>query len=126
MVTSVSGRDAAPVADRESPEVTATTTPARRKRGRRPTHAERWTKVTVVLMDREVVFLDRLVADIRAASGAAIGRAHLIRALVDALAESDLDLTASRSEADLTRAFADRFGRRSTPTEPAGPPAPGR
>jgi hypothetical protein len=39
------------------------------------------------------VFLDRLGADIRAASGVAISRAHVIRALIDALSESDLDLT---------------------------------
>jgi hypothetical protein len=60
-------------------------------------------------MDREIVFLDRLVADIRAASGAAVSRAHLIRALIDALAESDLDLTACRSERDLMKLFAERF-----------------
>jgi len=85
-------------------------TPARR-RGRRPSHAERWTKVTVVLMDRQIVFLDRLVADIRATNGASISRAHLVRALIDALAESDVDLTSSRTEKDLTRALATRFRR---------------
>jgi hypothetical protein len=85
--------------------------PIAARRGRRPSHAERWTKVTVVMMDRQIVFLDRLVADIRATNGASISRAHLIRALVDALAESDLDLTSSRSEKDLTRAVAARFRR---------------
>ena len=40
-----------------------------KKRGRRPSHTEHWTKVTVVLFDRQIVFLDRLGADIRAASG---------------------------------------------------------
>jgi hypothetical protein len=62
-----------------------------------------------VLFDRQVVFLDRLVADIRASSGAAVSRAHVIRALVDALAESDLDLTSTRSEADLRRLLANRL-----------------
>ena len=38
-----------------------------KKRGRRPSHTEHWTKVTVVLFDRQIVFLDRLGADIRAA-----------------------------------------------------------
>jgi hypothetical protein len=90
---------------------------APRKRGRRPSHSEQWTKVTVVLLDREIVFLDRLLADIHAASGAAISRAHLIRALIDALTESDLDLTASRSEKDLVRLFAERFRRPPTPKE---------
>ena len=87
--------------------------PAKR-RGRRPSHTERWTKVTVVLMDRQVVFLDRLIADIRAASDAGISRAHLIRALIDSLAESDLDLTNSRSETDLIKVLTERLRRRPT------------
>jgi hypothetical protein len=90
--------------------VQAEPNPARR-RGRRPSHAEQWTKVTVVLMDRQIVFLDRLVADIRAANGASISRANLIRALVDALAQSDIDLTSSRSERDLRQVLAARLHR---------------
>jgi len=64
-------------------------------------HADHWSKVTVVLLDRQIVFLDRLVADIRSNTGAAITRAPLIRSLVDALAASELDLTTCRSESDL-------------------------
>jgi hypothetical protein len=82
-----------------------------KKRGRRPSHTEHWTKVTVVLFDRQIVFLDRLGADIRAASGVAISRAHVIRALIDALSESDLDLTSTRSEADLKAILTARLGR---------------
>ena len=82
-----------------------------KRRGRRPSHTEHWTKVTVVLFDRQIVFLDRLGADIRAASGVAISRAHVIRALIDALSESDLDLTGSRSEADLKAILTARLGR---------------
>jgi len=82
-----------------------------KKRGRRPSHTEHWTKVTVVLFDRQIVFLDRLGADIRAASGVAISRAHVIRALIDALSESDLDLTGTRSEGDLKAILTARLGR---------------
>ena len=82
-----------------------------KKRGRRPSHTEHWTKVTVVLFDRQIVFLDRLGADIRATSGVAISRAHVIRALIDALTESDLDLTGTRSEADLRAMLTARLGR---------------
>jgi hypothetical protein len=85
--------------------------PAPKKRGRRPSHTEHWTKVTVVLFDRQIVFLDRLGADIRAASGVAISRAHVIRALIDALSESDLDLTGTRSEADLKAILTTRLAR---------------
>jgi hypothetical protein len=64
-----------------------------------------------VLLDRQIAFLDRLVADVRAASGTAMGRAHLIRALIDALANSDIDLTGARSEQDLLAILAQRMGR---------------
>jgi hypothetical protein len=87
------------------------TTNKPKRRGRRPSHTEHWTKVTVVLFDRQIVFLDRLGADIRAASGVAISRAHVIRALIDALSESDLDLTGTRSEADLKAILTARLGR---------------
>jgi hypothetical protein len=101
-------KSAAAQAERTEPHV------AKRK-GRRPSHAEHWTKVTVVLMDRQVIFVDRLVADIRAANGASLSRAHLIRALIDALADSDVDLTDSRSERDLMKLLAARLrGGRTT------------
>ena len=91
--------------------VDASEVPAPKKRGRRPSHTEHWTKVTVVLFDRQIVYLDRLGADIRASSGVAISRAHVIRALIDALGESDLDLTGARSEGDLKSVLTQRLGR---------------
>ena len=39
------------------------------------------------------------------------GRAHVIRALIDALSESDLDLTGTRSESDLKAVLTARLGR---------------
>ena len=93
------------------PRVESSDSDRPKKRGRRPSHTEQWTKVTVVLFDRQIVFLDRLGADIRAASGVAISRAHVIRALIDALSESDLDLTGTRSEADLRAILTARLGR---------------
>ena len=83
----------------------------KRRPGRPPVHDEAWTKVTVVLFNRQVVFLDRLAANIRAQSGAAISRAQLIRALVDALTDADIDLTAARSEADLKATLFARLGK---------------
>ena len=92
------------------PSTAATATARRSADGGRRT-PNTWTKVTVVLFDRQIVFLDRLGADIRAASGVAISRAHVIRALIDALSESDLDLTGTRSEADLRAILTARLGR---------------
>ena len=83
----------------------------KRKPGRPPVHDEAWTKVTVVLFNRQIVFLDRLAANIRAQSGAAISRAQLIRALLDAVADADLDLTMSTSETDLKAAILARLGK---------------
>jgi hypothetical protein len=84
---------------------------ARRKPGRPPVHDEAWTKVTVVLFNRQIVFLDRLAANIRAQSGAAISRAQLIRALLDAVADADVDLTAATSENDLKTTILARLGK---------------
>jgi hypothetical protein len=97
-----------------SPDIFASTRrPAagKRKPGRPPVHDEAWTKVTVVLFNRQIVFLDRLAANIRAQSGAAISRAQLIRALLDAVADADVDLTAATSETDLKAAILARLGR---------------
>src|SRR5688500_20195852 len=82
-----------------------------RRPGRPPVHDGAWTKVAVVLFDRQIVFLDRLAANLRAQSGAALSRAQVIRALVDAVADADLDLTVSRSEADLKRTLLARLVR---------------
>lgn len=82
-----------------------------RRPGRPPVHDEAWTKVTVVLFNRQIVFLDRLAANIRAQSGAAISRAQLIRALLDAVADADIDLTSATSEADLKATILTRLGR---------------
>src|SRR3990172_45645 len=79
-------------------------TSGKRKPGRPPVHDEAWTKVTVVLFNRQIVFLDRLAANIRAQTGAAISRAQPIRALLHALPDPDIHLTPPRAEAaTLTR-----------------------
>jgi len=83
---------------------------SKRGPGRPPLHAEAWTKVTVVLFDRQIVFLDRLSTSIRAQSGAAISRAQLIRALVDAVADAGIDLSTTRSEADIKAMLLSRLG----------------
>jgi hypothetical protein len=88
-----------------------TARPAARKPGRPPQHDEAWTKVTVVLYNRQIVFLDRLAANIRAKTGAAVSRAQLIRALIDAVTESDIDLTAATSERELKSTLIARLGR---------------
>src|SRR3954465_9960877 len=97
-----------------SPDIfapTRQTHTGKRKPGRPPVHDEAWTKVTVVLFNRQIVFLDRLPANNRAQSGPAISRAQLIRALLDAVADADIDLTSAMSEADLKATLLGRLGR---------------
>ena len=50
--------------------------------GRPPVHQETWSKVSVVLFDRQIVNLDRLAVDIRGKSGKVLNRAEIIRALI--------------------------------------------
>lgn len=76
--------------------------------GRPALHEEAWSKVTVVLLNRHVVFLDRLATNIRERTGTAIKRAEIIRALIDVLAESELDLTSATSAAELKALLAAR------------------
>lgn len=86
--------------------------PSRARRGRPLIHDEAWSKVSVVLMDRQVVRLDRMVSEIHRATGAILTRAGVIRALVDGVVGSGLDLTSVTSEFDLRDRIASRFKRR--------------
>lgn len=101
-------REKRPAKARPLPDIVAPTRRvpgAKRGPGRPPIHDEEWTKVTVVLFNRQIVFLDRVAASIRATTGAAISRAQLIRALVDAVGEANIDLTEARSEAEMKMAL---------------------
>jgi hypothetical protein len=85
-------------------------TPTTRSRGRPPVHSETWSKVSVVLFDRQIVHLDRLATDIRGRSGKVLNRAEIIRALIDGLIDSGMDVTSAASEADLRARIARRLG----------------
>jgi hypothetical protein len=84
----------------------AKTTP---RPGRPPVHTETWSKVSVVLFDRQVHHLDRLRSGI-GKRGKALNRAEIIRALLDGLIDSGMDVTTSTSEADLRGRVARRLG----------------
>jgi len=83
---------------------------ARAMRGRPPVHQETWSKVSVVLFDRQILHLDRLAIDMRSKNGRVLNRAEIIRALIDALIDSGMDVTGSGSEADLRARVARRLG----------------
>jgi hypothetical protein len=61
------------------------------------------------MFERQVLELDRLTTIIRSKSGAHLTRAEVIRALLDALNESCLDVTAVLSGAQLKRLIAQKL-----------------
>ena len=79
-------------------------------RGRPPVHQETWSKVSVVLFDRQIHHLDRLSTDIRGKNGKVLNRAEIIRALIDGLIDSGMDITSSATEADLRAKVARHLG----------------
>jgi hypothetical protein len=64
--------------------------------------------VSVVLFDRQISHLDRLTA--RGKNGKILNRAEIIRALIDGLIDSGMDVAATPSEADLRARVARRLG----------------
>ena len=79
-------------------------------RGRPPVHTEAWAKVSVVLFERQVLHLDRLATSMQRTSGKRVNRAEIIRALIDGLINSGLDITKHGTEATLRAHIAKRLG----------------
>ncbi len=100
-----------PTAELKQQEVTPTAVAPRRRPGRPPIHDEAWTKVTVVLFDRQIAFLDQLAGTIRSNTGATMSRAQIIRAFVDSIRDAGVDLSGATSEADLRAVVTARLRR---------------
>jgi hypothetical protein len=77
--------------------------------GRPPVHNETWSKVSVVLFDRQIVHLDHLTTVVRGKNGRFLNRAEIIRALIDGLIDSGMDISNAGSEADLRARVARRL-----------------
>ena len=58
-------------------------------------------KVMFILQNQQIACLDHIVADIRAKTGTIIKRTEVVRAFVEALAKSRIDLTTATSEAEI-------------------------
>ena len=78
--------------------------------GRPPVHDETWSKVSVVLFDRQIAQLDRLAMQIRVKGAKLLNRAEIIRALIDGLIDSGMDISGTISEKDLRTRVARRLG----------------
>jgi hypothetical protein len=65
--------------------------------------------VSVVLFDRQIAHLDAHNGMRRGRKRKPLNRAEIIRALIDALIESGMDISAASSEADLRARVARRL-----------------
>jgi hypothetical protein len=71
------------------------------RRGRPHVHDESWTKVSVVLFDRQIKQLDRILRELRQPDGKRLTRASLIRAFLDGLLKGGVEIAPTASETDL-------------------------
>jgi hypothetical protein len=76
------------------------------RRGRPFLHSDTWSKVSVVLFNRQIVRLDSAVHVMRTKTGNPLNRAAVIRAIIDGVLDSSFDLTAITSESDLRQRLA--------------------
>jgi hypothetical protein len=90
---------------------TRRTAAARRKPGRPPEHDQAWRKVIVALFNRQNPGPRAPLREHPRRSGAAISRAQLIRALLDAVAGAEVDLTTATSEPDLKASILALLGK---------------
>ncbi|MGH9423169.1 MAG: hypothetical protein ACRD3J_24545 [Thermoanaerobaculia bacterium] len=62
-------------------------------KGQPEPQSDSWAKITVVLLDRHVAYLDRIAVDIRLSHSFAISRAELIRSLIEAASQTNVVLS---------------------------------
>jgi hypothetical protein len=72
---------------------------------------ESWSKITVVLLDRQVAYVDGIAVDIRLRHSVAISRAELIRGLIEAALQSGLDLSDAPGNEQLVTMLRDAWAR---------------
>lgn len=60
-----------------------------------------WTRITVVLLNRHIAYLDRIAVDIRLRHGTIIRRDALVRGFVEAVMRRRIDLAEAGSFAAL-------------------------
>jgi hypothetical protein len=79
-----------------------------RARGRPQEHKEEWSKVTVVLLEKQINWLDTLAVKIRQNTKAKVSRAEIIRAAVGAMEACGIAFTNCASEEDLKLAWLEK------------------
>lgn len=111
-------REENPMLEHPSPAFQKTETPqqieqtqTKQSRGRPIEHKEEWSKVTVVLLDKQIHWLDQLASTIRLKTKAAISRAELIRAFIAAVESSDIDLSQLGGEFEIKKFLSEKLNK---------------
>lgn len=71
--------------------------------------------MSVVLLDRHDIFLEQLSLSIRRRTKAKVSKSGILRALIEAVEESEIDLTTSRSEAEVKEVLLSKLRKRKKP-----------
>jgi hypothetical protein len=75
---------------------------------------ETWSKITAVLLDRHVAYLDRIAVDIRLQRGVAISRAELIRGLIEAASKTGVTLSDAPGNLEMVELLRAAWARRGS------------
>jgi hypothetical protein len=79
--------------------------------GRPIVHTEPWSKITMVMEDRHVAYLDLVTLVMRLRHHRAVARAEIIRALVEFMEKSGIDFTRFSTIEDMTEYLTAYFQR---------------
>ena len=82
-----------------------------RGRGRPTKNEGDFSKVTIILEDQQIHWLDGVCSDIRLKKKAAISRAELVRALVGAAQQSGIDFSDLMSEEEIRKFLVEKLNK---------------
>lgn len=66
-------------------------------------------KISMLLLNRQIVFLDGIALEIRQQHQKPVNRTEIVRALIDALEQSSLDVTGADTEAKIRELLIKRL-----------------
>jgi len=79
------------------------------KQAGRPPLPQDYTKASLTLRLRDILWLDRLCADIREQTGAILDRGGLLRGLIAAVQDSGIDLRGCSTEEQISESIASKL-----------------
>lgn len=86
--------------------------PLMRPPGRPTRHSEPTVNVSVTLLHSQDLFLEQLMVDINARTRTRISKSEILRGLIQAVIESEVDLRSSQRESDVSNAIVAKLAKR--------------